>query len=495
MQSLFQGKKINKTQKQAQMKISDFYKKDTEPEKFTGALNMNKIKMNMETKNRKQFQAENCTLNEKLVHGIKAGNSWALRVREKEDLVLGEKNHELPPLQDIDSKPIMFGADVKSLYPNLDGVNVAKVAGDAVRSTKIKFTGINFLMLSVYLLLVMGRSEMEKAGLGSCIPNRRKGDKSQARSLSANLNRNMDMWDFQNVQYTEKKKVEMIAYMVQISVLVLISSTCYSFGGQIYRQLKGLGIGLRASAALARITMCDWDNLWANRQWKLGLKVQIYFRYIDDLRFYLFPLTRGWRWLNSAWTYVGDSDNNGSTMAHTVREVGNSLNDIWEFIECTTECEEDFDNSYLATLDFQTKVDQNGIVHYKYYSKPMSNDRVLELGTSLSNNCIFSSLRQDLVRRLYTTGLMEPLETRMEIINNYIQLLVNSNHKFSYIKAIILQGLSKFNYMMFRNSLQKDHKLYSPLHRSRKYKYVERRLQKYAAPGCQSFVSVSEIAH
>ena len=147
---------------------------------------MNKIKMNMETKNRKRFQAENCTLNEKLVHGIKAGNSWALRVREKEDLVLGEKNHELPPLQDIDSKPIMFGADVKSLYPNLDGVNVAKVAGDAVRSTKIKFTGINFLMLSVYLLLVMGRSEMEKAGLGSCIPNRRKGDKSQARSLSAN---------------------------------------------------------------------------------------------------------------------------------------------------------------------------------------------------------------------------------------------------------------------------------------------------------------------
>ena len=67
-------------------------------------ININeKIIMNMEANNRKQFQAGSCTLNEKLVHGIKAGNSWARRIREKEELVTGEKNFKLPPLQDIHS--------------------------------------------------------------------------------------------------------------------------------------------------------------------------------------------------------------------------------------------------------------------------------------------------------------------------------------------------------------------------------------------------------
>ena len=134
----------------------------------------------------------------------------------------------------------MFGADVKSLYPNLDGVNVAKVAGDAVRGTEVKFTGINFLMLSVYLLLVMGRSEMEKAGLGSCIPNRKKGDKSQARSLSANLNRNLDMWDSDNVQYSERNKVEMIGKAVKLEESVILNIykiAKYYFRRQSYKFL------------------------------------------------------------------------------------------------------------------------------------------------------------------------------------------------------------------------------------------------------------------
>ena len=51
-------------------------------------------------------------------------------------------------------------------------------------------------------------------------------------------------------------KIEMVAAMVKISTLVLMKSTCYSFGGSIYLQCDGAGIGMRASAALARIVMC-----------------------------------------------------------------------------------------------------------------------------------------------------------------------------------------------------------------------------------------------
>ena len=77
--------------------------------------------------------------------------------------------------------------------------------------------------------------------------------------------------------------------MVEIAVLVLISTTCYTFGGRIFRQIKGLGIGLRASAALARLAMCNWDSVWGYMQKRLGLSVQLLCRYVDDIRILIYP--------------------------------------------------------------------------------------------------------------------------------------------------------------------------------------------------------------
>ena len=141
---------------------------------------------------------------------------------------------------------------------------------------------------------------MITAGLKDCIPER-KWKECQARSLASQINRNLDNWDFSKVKYTPQIKTEMIAYMVQVAVLTLVSSTIYSFGGKIYRQTVGLGIGLRASAALARITMCDWDQIWANRQCFKGLIVKCFYRYIDDIRLLLYPLRKCWKWENGTW--------------------------------------------------------------------------------------------------------------------------------------------------------------------------------------------------
>ena len=152
--------------------------------------------------------------------------------------------------------------------------------------------------------------------------------------------------------------------MLQIVVVTMVTSTCYSFGGNIYRQVSGLGIGLRASAALARITMCDWDIIWANRQHLLGLKLRLFYRYIDDIRFFLAPITKGWRWAKSKWEYVPDlSSDQTHDQIYTANEVGKSLDDIWDFLTFTTETEQDFPNLHLATLDFQIFFSEDGLIH------------------------------------------------------------------------------------------------------------------------------------
>ena len=107
------------------------------------------------------------------------------------------------------------------------------------------------------------------------------------------------------------------------------------------------------------------------------------------------------------------------------------------------------------------------------------NNNLLINGTALSRSCIFSSLRQDLVRRLINTDYREGIEYRLVIIKKFIQLLVNSNHTFQYIKSVVLQAISKYIYMIQRANLNEKDKRFCPLHRPRSYNSEMRKLIKY----------------
>ena len=80
---------------------------------------------------------------------------------------------------------------------------------------------------------------------------------------------------------------------------------------------------------------------------------------------------------------------------------------------------------------------------------------------------------------MYTTSCLEPISMRLEMINSMIQQLVDSGHKFSYVKSILLQGLSKYQFMVYRDRLDTDHKLYTPIYRARTFRQQERKMEKY----------------
>lgn len=70
-------------------------------------------------------------------------------------------------------------------------------------------------------------------------------------------------------------------------------------------------------------------------------------------------------------------------------------------------------------------------------------------------------------------------EYRIMVVKEFIQLLVNSGHMFTYIKSVVLQGLTKYTYMVSRDQLPSSDKRYMPLHRLRTFKSDERKLSKY----------------
>ena len=97
----------------------------------------------------------------------------------------------------------------------------------------------------------------------------------------------------------------------------------------------------------------------------------------------------------------------------------------------------------------------------------------------MANDIIFSSLRQEVIRRLSHTSKYVSDDHRMKTLNDMVQLMRNSGHQFSFIKAVMLQGTTKFEFMKYRDSLSPDHIQYMPLHRLRDHNSSERILLKY----------------
>ena len=78
------------------------------------------------------------------------------------------------------------------------------------------------------------------------------------------------------------------------------------------------------------------------------------------------------------------------------------MNNIEDFLEFTTETEEDF-NGWLPTLDTDLKVNNKNMIIYRFYEKPMSSNTVLHFRTDMPEDSKMRSLANDLTRRMLTT--------------------------------------------------------------------------------------------
>ena len=151
-------------------------------------------------------------------------------------------------------------------------------------------------------------------------------------------------------------------------------------------------------------------------------------------------------------------------------------------LEFTTETQSDFISGTLPTLDFQTRILDNGEIDFTHFTKPMANNILLESNTALSKATIFSALRQDLIRRLLHTRRQTPWEERIKIIEDYTRLLANSGHKYSFSKSIILQAITKYEWMVERSLLEEKDRRYLPLYRNKGFDQPRRKILKYILP-------------
>ena len=66
------------------------------------------------------------------------------------------------------------------------------------------------------------------------------------------------------------------------------------------------------------------------------------------------------------------------------------------------------------------------------------------------------------------------IDTKIEIVEEFIQNLVDSGHKFAFIKSIILQALTRFEFMLERNNLDEKDPKFMKLYRNKMDGFEER---------------------
>ena len=100
---------------------------------------------------------------------------------------------------------------------------------------------------------------------------------------------------------------------------------------------------------------------------------------------------------------------------------------------------------------------------HKHFTKPTNDNIFIQRGTALIEETVFSSLRQERIRRMKYTSVDINIADRKDITEEFIQVLVNSGYRFAYVRS--LQDLTKYQYMMERSLKNKKEKDYMPLYR------------------------------
>ena len=130
------------------------------------------------------------------------------------------------------------------------------------------------------------------------------------------------------------------------------------------------------------------------------------------------------------------------------------------------EIETDFVDNRLPTLDFKLWVNEEGIVVYTFYEKPMSSNQVMHQDSALPENMRVASLNAEVVRRMQNCSELLPVTERVVVLDRYAQKMSNSGYNLAYIRKRLIGGLKGYEGRLWKSKLDKTDKRWRALHES-----------------------------
>ena len=386
------------------------------------------------------------------------------------------------------SKPVeIVGADVESLYPNLSDVHIADIVYKAIMETEVKLENINYKEAVRYLALNWTEKECRMSEVRRALPWRLSKQGSRPGMTGAGPmgpdEGTVCQWTFPRITLSELEKKKILANVMRISVLTMFHSHIYTFDNNFYLQKQGGPIGLRATCAVARLTMIEWDREWTKLLTTLGLSFEEAARYMDDLRVYLYGIKQGWRWYDGelCWTEEWEQEDRvsgRSDLERTCDILKTSMNMVFTFMNFTIESALDFADCRLPTLDFKLWVRADNQIMFTFFEKPTCSNQVLNRFTALSENTKVSNMTSEVIRRMMHVSEQLPMDERVVVLDRLGQKLANSDYDLAMIRRGMIGGLKGYEKRLEQSRKHVDSLGYRALHESAGVSFGARSLKK-----------------
>ena len=151
-------------------------------------------------------------------------------------------------MRTVTEEVVTFSTDVTALYPNLKAKRVAREIAEAYLEVELEIE-VDIHQLGLYLLLVLGREEVQKQGLAKVCPTRKATAGAKCGITTKDV---MGGPEYKSKHKpaernpTPGQRRKMISLAIEVGILAAMQNHVYTFGGQTYLQTDGGPIGLQA---------------------------------------------------------------------------------------------------------------------------------------------------------------------------------------------------------------------------------------------------------
>ena len=274
---------------------------------------------------------------------------------------------------------------------------------------------------------------------------------------------------------TKVEEKKMFAEVLGIIVKVLMNNHIYTFGGDMRVQKGDGSIGDRATGVIAEIVMIWWDKKFKGKLNELEVSYDVIKRYLDDINGVFKTLAPGTEFKNNELRINEDKIEeekaiHDDTRTMTVKkDIANSIDSM---IQMTIDTPSSHTNNKVPMLDLEVwleKEDKNKI-YYNFFQKPEKNRLVLMKSSAMPMNQKMNVLTQETFRRLYNTKEEVDSDTKVSILNKFMEDLKVSGYN-ERERFYILRG----GFKTFENVKEKSAAGERPFYRPANFNKDERK--------------------
>ena len=152
---------------------------------------------------------------------------------------------------------MVLSLDANALYPSLDVQKTSRIVARRVVESNLKFNDVNYTWAAKYIALNLSRTEIIKRVLYRIILRKKATGGMAPSVLTITTDQKKERWKWITMpdKYTETDRRKVMESVVQILIEATFSNHFYKWGENIYKQLEGGAIGLRATGSVARAIM------------------------------------------------------------------------------------------------------------------------------------------------------------------------------------------------------------------------------------------------